>query len=234
MTLRSALRKLNPKYGSASVVLLGELGSGKKWLALDVCSDYNVLKSMNFQIFWIDCINCLTPLGDYNALKTLMGKLKPLHQFDDNNLSSTMLPYMIIRLKEQIKHQLESKENYNCLLVLANVQNRQCQEIFNLGCKRLIITRNKKVSESLSRKLNIHLTLDDAGLNKNEFHLLLDKYMPTIGPNVYNWREECGHEASDIFYMSDGDPYMLSIIAKNLQEKKSNWQEWRKHLNNFQ
>ncbi|TMW42394.1 hypothetical protein DOY81_012527, partial [Sarcophaga bullata] len=189
----------------------------------------DVIKSMNFKILWIDCSLCTTMREDYNALKKLMIKINPEYpELDDNSINENTLPNIIFRLKTHLKISLESKEFRNCLLVLANVHNVKCQEAFNLGCKRLIITRNKKVSESLSTKLNIHVTLDE-GLQLKEFHLLLDKYITT-----YNWRTDNINLANDIYHMSNGDPYMLSTIARNLKEKKSNWHEWLTNLNNFQ
>lgn len=179
---------------------------------------------MKFQIFWIDCSNCISQQEDYNALKFLMIKLNPQYQFDNGNLSENLH-----RLREHIKLILKSKEYNECLLVLANVPNVKCQEAFNLGCKRLILTRNKKVSDSLSEKLNKHLTLKE-GLTITEFYFLLDKY---IGKR-YNWRMFNMDLANDIYHMSQGDPCMLSIIAKNVGEKKSNWIECLKNINNFQ
>ncbi|KAI8116012.1 Apoptotic protease-activating factor 1 [Lucilia cuprina] len=223
LELRSKLRSLNPKIGPCSVVLLGGLGSGKKWLSLDVCSDYSVMKSMNFKIYWIDCYNCTSQLEDYKALKVLMIKINPQHQFDDTYSTENFL-----RLKEQIKLQMKTKDGRNdCLLVLANVQNIKCQEAFNLGCKRLIITRNKKVSDSLPPKLNEHIKLDQ-GFTLMEFYLLLDKYLQ------YDWRKDSIGMANDIYHLSHGDPYLLSIIARNIGEKKSNWNEWTNNINKLQ
>lgn len=190
---------------------------------------------MNFQIYWIDCSQCTTLREDYNALERLMKKINPQYELDNGNFNESLLPNKISRLKEELKQLLASKENRNCLLVLANVCNVKCQEAFkHLSCKRLIITRNKKVSDSLSPKLNIHLTLDE-GLRLKEFYLLLDKYIPyTDKRKSYNWRIDNSDSANDIFYMSNGDPYMLSTIARNLRERKSNWNEWVKNLNNLQ
>lgn len=225
MELRSALRSLNVKTGKSSVVLLGELGSGKKWLAIDVCSEFTVLQAMNFKIFWIDTIYCNSPEEDLHALNTLMLKLNPDHSYAKE--PTTKISYCILQLQKQLREQLKSKEYQHCLLVLINVQNIKTLAAFNLGCKRLIITRNKKVSEKLSPKMNRHISLEE-GLTVSEFRLLLDKYI-----KKYNWQEFASNE-TDIYYLSNGDPYLLSIIAKHLREKKSNWMQWQKHLENLQ
>lgn len=225
MELRSALRSLNVKVGKSSVVLLGELGSGKKWLAIDVCSEFTVLQAMNFKIFWIDTIYCNSPEEDLHALNTLMLKLNPDHSYAKE--ATTKISYSILQLQKQLREQLKSKEFQNCLLVLTNVQNIKTLAAFNLGCKRLIITRNKKVGEKLSPKMNRHICLEE-GLTVSEFRLLLDKYI-----KKYNWQEFANNE-TDIYYLSNGDPYLLSIIAKHLREKKSNWMQWQKHLENLQ
>uniref|UniRef100_A0A1A9WXI7 NB-ARC domain-containing protein n=1 Tax=Glossina brevipalpis TaxID=37001 RepID=A0A1A9WXI7_9MUSC len=226
MKLRAALRSLNPKTGLANVVLLGELGSGKKWLALDVCSEFTVLQAMNFKIFHIDTKFCNSPEEDLHALNTLMLKLNPNHHFSVEGPSK--ISYKILHLQKQLREFLKAKAFLNCLLVLTNVQNIKTLEAFNLGCKRLIITRNKKVSEKLSPKMNKHFNLEE-GLSFTEFNLLLDKYI-----KKYDWREFANTNGTDIYYLSNGDPYVLSIIAKHLREKRSNWFQWQKYLENLQ
>ncbi|KAM7345394.1 death-associated APAF1-related killer isoform 2-T2 [Cochliomyia hominivorax] len=222
IALRSALRKLKPHN---SVVLLGGLSSGKKWLAYDVCSDFDVLKSMKFKIFWIDCSECISQEKDYEALKNLMYQLKHDHQFYNVNYTKENF----IRLKEQIKCLFSEKENNECLLVLCNVQNNKCINAFNLECKRLIITRNRKVSDSMPTSLNKHLELNK-GLTLNEFYLLIDKYKNAN----YDWRMDSIPLANDIYHMSLGEPCSLSIIAKHISQKKSNWIECMKNINNFE
>lgn len=180
---------------------------------------------MNFKIIWIDCSKCTNQLEDYNCLKIIMTHLNPTYQFDTDGYSYANF----YRLREIIKQELKSKENNKCLLVLANVQNTKCLDAFNLECKRLIITRNRKVSDSLSQRLNKHLVLNK-GLTLKEFYLLLDKYKH----NNYDWRNDSITLANDIYHMSLGEPCSLNIIAKHISKKKSNWNECMENINNFE
>lgn len=43
------------------LVVHGNLGYGKRFLVLDACSNFAVMKRMDFNIFWINVSKCKTP-----------------------------------------------------------------------------------------------------------------------------------------------------------------------------
>lgn len=63
---RDFLKELRPWH---YLVIYGELGYGKKWLALDACCDYSVIKAMDYKIFWLDVHNCNSQEKDLEKLQ---------------------------------------------------------------------------------------------------------------------------------------------------------------------
>lgn len=225
--IRSALKVLKPyRY----VVISGELGCGKKWLTVDVCSEYEIMKSMGFNVFWVDVSDCNSPEEDFRVLQ----QFRLLIGEDDS--TSTWLPSSeldgvknkILFLKQYIRNRLQQDELKDCLLILSGVQNSKVLNAFKLGCKTLIITRNREIANSLSESTSKHVPVD-RGLTETEGFQLFEKVLKRR-------RSTFPKDASDIFLHSNGHPYLLSIIANNLKitNKNDNWIEWIRNLQNLQ
>ncbi|XP_055854112.1 uncharacterized protein LOC129917911 isoform X2 [Episyrphus balteatus] len=224
--IRLALKKLKPfNY----LVLSGELGCGKKWLVVDVCSEFGIMKAMGLNIFWLDVRNCNSKEEDFRALQ----QFRLLIGEDDS--TSTWHPSSeldgvknkILHLQQYIRDRLQQDKFKDCLLVLSEVQNSKTLKAFNLGCKTLIITRNRQIASSLSESTTTHVSVD-RGLSTSQCYQLFEKVLQRR-------RNTFPKDASDIFLQSNGQPYLLSIIANNLKvNKKHNWVEWIRNLQNLQ
>ncbi|XP_054088757.1 uncharacterized protein LOC105216922 isoform X1 [Zeugodacus cucurbitae] len=221
--LRNALLTM-PIQGR--VILTSDFGYGKKWLAIDVCTDFDVAQSMNFRIYWIDMGECTNALEDLRMLRYLKLLLtKPtrspsptgygsLERFEPN---TNAFKNSIDETKHLVSQELKKNANRKCLVVLVNVRNTHALEVFNLPCKLLVLTRSKKVSDSFAQKLSTTLRLKN-GLTKFEFYMLFEKYLG---------HQNLVKKYMDLIYAhSNEHPYLLSLIGQSLRQNLDNWQDW--------
>ncbi|XP_017024531.1 uncharacterized protein Dark [Drosophila kikkawai] len=214
LKLTEALLKLRP---AQNVLVDGILGSGKDWLALDVCSSYKVQCKMDFKIFWLDMKNCISPETVLEMLQTL------LHQIDPNCSSrsehGSNIKLRIHSVQAELRRLLKSKPYENCLLVLRNVQNEKAWSAFNLSCKILLTTRFKRVSDFLSPATTTHISLDEHSMTPtaNEVESLFLKYLQCRPQDL----------PREVFTTN---PRRLSIIAESIRDGLATWDNW-KHVN---
>ncbi|XP_053966819.1 uncharacterized protein LOC128868581 isoform X1 [Anastrepha ludens] len=216
--LRNALLTMPPV---GRVVLASDFGCGKKWLAIDACTDYDVAKAMNFQIHWVDMSQCTSSLEDLRMLRYLKLLLtesvrspSPASYGSLDRAENThVYKNSIAEVSVELKKQLDKK----CLVVLVNVQNTHALKAFDLPCKLLVITRSKKVSDSFARKRSITVRLN-SGLTREELYILFEKYLKD-----HDFKEK---DVELIFAHSNGHPYLLSLIAQSLSQNVNNWQSW--------
>ncbi|XP_055902492.1 uncharacterized protein LOC129938776 isoform X2 [Eupeodes corollae] len=224
--IRLALKKLKPfNY----VVVSGEIGCGKKWIVVDVCSEYSIMQAMGLNIFWLDVRNCNSREEDFRSLqqfRLLIGEDDSTTTWHPSN-ELDGVENKILHLQQYIRDRLQHDKFKDSLLILSNVVNSKTLKTFNLGCKTLIITKNRQITNSLSESTTAHVSVD-RGLTTAQCYQLFEKILQRK-------RKTFPKDASDIFLQSNGHPYLLSIIANNLKlDKKRNWVEWIKNLQNLQ
>ncbi|XP_030245901.1 uncharacterized protein LOC108653831 isoform X2 [Drosophila navojoa] len=212
MELQKALLELRP---SKNVLVEGDLGAGKQWLALDVCSSYIVQQKMDFNIFWLDVRKCCSPKSRLEALQSF------LYIIDQNQQANCdgSIQLRTEWLKSQLRDKLKSKLYKNCLLVLRNVQNRETWEAFNLGCKILLTTRHKNVVNFLSTLTTTHVTLKDA-LSPFEIECLFSKFIPEI---TY---ESLKKLTVTLIHYKKTNPLLLTTIAKSIRDGHCTIDNW--------
>ncbi|XP_017078805.1 uncharacterized protein LOC108112924 [Drosophila eugracilis] len=211
LKLTEALLELRP---AKNVLIDGALGSGKHWLALDVCSSYKVLLKMEFKIFWLDLKNC-------NSSETVLEMLqKLLHQIDSNWPSHTdqvsNIELRIHSIQVELRRLLKSKPYENCLLVLLNVQNGEIWNFFNLNCKILLTTRFKQVTDFLSARTTERISLDHSSmsLTPDEANSLFHKY-------IHSRQQDLPREVLTT------NPRILSIIAESIRDGFGTLDKWK-------
>lgn len=208
------------------VILASDFGYGKKWLAVDVCTDFDVAKAMNFQIYWIDMSECTTALEDLRMLRYLKLLLTKstrapspagygsLERSDQN---TNTFKNSIDENKHLVSQELKKNSNKKCLVVLVNVRNTHALEVFDLPCKLLVLTRSKKVSDSFAKKRSTTLRLT-YGLTRAEFYMLFEKYL--------GHQNLVGKYMDLIYVHSNEHPYLLSLIGQSLRQNLANWLDW--------
>ncbi|KAH8401389.1 hypothetical protein KR009_005101 [Drosophila setifemur] len=214
LKLMQALLELRP---AKNVLIDGALGSGKQWLALDVCSSYKVQVKMDFKIFWLDMKNCNSPETVLEMLQTLLHQIDPTWTRCSDPGSN--IKQRILSIQAELRRLLKSKPYENCLLVLRNVQSEKAWSAFNLSCKILLTTRFKRVTDFLSPATTTHISLDDHSMmfTPDEVKALFLKYLLCRPQDLP--RE-----------VLTTNPRKLSIIAESIKDGLATWDNW-KHVN---
>lgn len=126
------------------LVVLGSLSFGKQWIVMDACCTYEVMHKMQGKIFWINCSKCKVP-------EKILQQLERLAILANQIDHTTMTNYKdiqnkIVMLNEKLRHVfLKNHMLRDSLVVLIDVQNHDTLKAFDLNCKVLITTRNKRV-----------------------------------------------------------------------------------------
>ncbi|EDW71398.1 apoptotic protease-activating factor 1 [Drosophila virilis] len=213
LELQKALLELRP---SKNVVVEGDLGAGKQWLVLDVCSSYVVQRKMDFKIFWLDVRSCLCPESRLEMLQSFLYQIAP-------NLCSycnQSVPLRIESVQTQLRNILKNKSYKNCLLVLRNVQNKETWQAFNLGCKILLTSRDKSVVNFLSPVTTTHVTVNDV-LTLSEMESLFAKYLSE------NQDDSVEDLTVALYRQQIRNPLQLSVIAESIQDGLCTIDNWK-------
>ncbi|EDV37408.1 uncharacterized protein Dana_GF11429 [Drosophila ananassae] len=214
LKLKKALLELRP---AKNVLIDGALGAGKQWLALDVCSSVKVQRAMDFKIFWLNMKNCNSPESILEMLQTLQHQIDP--NYTQRSDPASNIKQRILSTQAELRRLLRSKPYENCLLVLRNVQSEKAWSAFNLGCKILLTTRFKQVTQFLSAATTTHISLDDHSLmlTPDEVKALCLKYIHCSAQDLP--RE-----------VPTNNPRKLSLIAESIKDGLATWDNW-KHVN---
>lgn len=126
----------------------GSLSCGKQWVVMDACCSYLVMRQMNGRVFWINCGKC-------KQLEHILQQLERLAIKANINepppITSKDIRSKIMILNQNMRASFDKNVLNNSLIVLIDVQNADTLRAFDLNCKTIITTRNKKVgSDDLS------------------------------------------------------------------------------------
>lgn len=126
------------------LVVRGSLSFGKQWIVMDACCSYEVMHKMCGKIFWINCSKCKAPEKILQQLERLAILTNQIDHTMMTNYKD--IQNKIVMLNEKLRHVFEKNTVLqNSLVILVDVQNHETLKAFDLNCKVLITTRNKRV-----------------------------------------------------------------------------------------
>lgn len=145
----------------------GNLSCGKQWVVMDACCSYSIMHQMDGGIFWINCSKCKQIEQILEQLERLAIKAK-IHE--PTTISSKDILSKIMILNQNMRASFDKNSLNNSLIVLIDVQNSETLKAFDLNCKMIVTTRNKRVSELNSFKF---LVIIEIFVDVINFYILL-------------------------------------------------------------
>lgn len=127
------------------LVVHGSLSQGKRWIVMDALCSYLVMRQTGGVVFWINCGKCKCSKSILELLEKLYILSQPYHHVtlapsNYNDINNKILSYT-----QAFQRIFDKGDLKDCLIVLIDVQNCDTLKAFDINCKRLITTRNKKV-----------------------------------------------------------------------------------------
>uniref|UniRef100_A0A1B0CU03 APAF-1 helical domain-containing protein n=1 Tax=Lutzomyia longipalpis TaxID=7200 RepID=A0A1B0CU03_LUTLO len=212
--VRKALVHLRPcNY----LILHGNTGSGKRWLAIDACCDYCIIRAMNYKIFWLNMTDCVKPekiLGQMERLKVML--LASLVEKDEKlDVDGQRNGYISMEAKieaerNDLRKILRHESLRDCLVVLGDLCSDVAQNAFDLHCKVLVTTRNLCSMARVNEQKKVLLSTN-AGFTESESFWLFEG---TLGRSIQ--QSHLRGYVSDIRRIVNGNPDLMAKIAKNL------------------
>jgi NB-ARC domain len=208
--------------------LHGKVGFGKRWLARDACSDFNVVKRMGFKIFWVNVSKCTTPetiLGQLNYLKIMLHAAGDVDEKFTNS-GSNNIENEIANIQVYLRNVLESSTYKNCLIILSDVPNIETWKAFELHCKILLITKYVGIIDRIPSESKYVVNVSD-GFSEEESFTLLSTALNTTPKLLPS-------QANEIHEQCKGYPIVIAKIAKSFAEfikepdssRNRRWNDW--------
>lgn len=195
------------------LIIRGKMGFGKSWLAMDACMDYPVIRSMDFQIFWVNVTKCNTPEGILQQMQYLKIMMQSTNH--DNNYvrpEFESIQLHIIQMKKYFQNTFSSEKYKNSLLVLVNVQNKEVIEAFDFHCKVLATGRSEACFDEIPKNRKRFVVID-RGLTEQESLDFFD-----LMPGLSDTNRKYKMKVREIHKLCQGEPMIMSLIWNNIMQ----------------
>lgn len=148
-TIRTGLVNLER---SNFLLLHGMPGSGKSCLARSAICDCEVLNKMNNRVYWCSVGECTTTELIQQHLYRLYLKVQSDLVNRNNRPNSILMSEKLEHLHDSLRSLFTRIEFRDALLVLDDVLNSQTLDMFDIGCKILITSKNKEIFNKINDK----------------------------------------------------------------------------------
>lgn len=199
------------------LIIRGKMGFGKSWLAIDACMDYAVIRSTDYQIFWLNVTKCDTAEGILKEMQAL----KIMMRSSNNNAEPSIGPEFdtiqlrILELKKYFRDTFSSALYQNALLVLCNVQNKEVLDAFDFHCKILATSRHESCFDDIPKKRK-HFVVINRGLTEQESLDFFDKSR-VVAENAAD-TSRYHMKVREIHKLCEGEPMIMSLISNNIMQ----------------
>ncbi|XP_018564159.1 apoptotic protease-activating factor 1 isoform X2 [Anoplophora glabripennis] len=205
VTRRSLVEDLKSKLlglqWDKKVVVHGMMGYGKSCLVNEVLNDPTVRKRFDNLLFWIN-------LGEHHSVETILKPLWRLYATASGIVDNRIFhcPDDVQNLRNLLKTLFFDSRLKGALLILDDACSDEVLSYFNIGCKTVITTQNKKI---LQREECLFVEVK-TGFSRTESLELFKKSIKT--------NNDLPTTAEEVHEICKGHPMLIALIGSYLGE----------------